>query len=62
MFRVKDMYGHTIIDSAIVHTPNASVPGKSQFPFCQPQKRMRVAARVSQAGRNLHMSPVFISL
>jgi expansin (peptidoglycan-binding protein) len=35
-FRVKDVYGHTVVDSGIVHHPNENVFGKSQFPPCNP--------------------------
>ncbi|MGE5315585.1 MAG: expansin EXLX1 family cellulose-binding protein [Acidobacteriota bacterium] len=31
-FRVTDVYGHTLTDSLIAHTPGADVPGRSQFP------------------------------
>lgn len=33
-FRVTDVYGHTLVDSGIVHRENASVPGRAQFPQC----------------------------
>ena len=33
-FRVTDIYGHVLVDSAVVHTENASVPGRGQFPLC----------------------------
>lgn len=33
-FRVTDIYGHTLVDSNVVHTANASVQGRAQFPPC----------------------------
>jgi expansin (peptidoglycan-binding protein) len=33
-FRVTDLYGHTLIDSGVVHLENADVPGGAQFPEC----------------------------
>jgi expansin (peptidoglycan-binding protein) len=34
VFRVTDVYGHTLIDSGIVHVENGDVPGSGQFPLC----------------------------
>lgn len=36
VFRVTDLFGRTIIDSAIVLAPNTNVSGKFQFPLCPP--------------------------
>jgi expansin len=33
-FRIKDIYGHTLTDSSIAHTPGGDVPGAAQFPLC----------------------------
>jgi expansin (peptidoglycan-binding protein) len=33
-FRVTDIYGHVLVDSAVVPVENASVTGKAQFPSC----------------------------
>ncbi|MBX2991559.1 MAG: hypothetical protein KF749_10390 [Bacteroidetes bacterium] len=33
-FRVTDIYGHVLVDSAIVHRENQDVPGSGQFPPC----------------------------
>ncbi|HLP15154.1 MAG TPA: expansin EXLX1 family cellulose-binding protein [Bacteroidota bacterium] len=33
-FRVKDIYGHTLVDSLVAHTPGGDVLGKGQFPEC----------------------------
>ncbi|MGO9481561.1 MAG: expansin EXLX1 family cellulose-binding protein [Candidatus Kryptoniota bacterium] len=33
-FRVTDIYGHVVIDSAIALTPGGSVSGHAQFPSC----------------------------
>lgn len=33
-FRVTDIYGHVVVDSAITHVENGTVSGKSQFPSC----------------------------
>ena len=35
-FRVTDIYGHTLVDSAIAHVENGNVQGRSQFPECNP--------------------------
>ncbi len=35
-FRVTDIYGHVLIDTAIAHRENADVPGRAQFPPCHP--------------------------
>jgi expansin (peptidoglycan-binding protein) len=35
-FRVTDMYGHVLVDTAIVHIENGNVAGRAQFPLCQP--------------------------
>jgi expansin len=35
-FRVTDLFGRTLIDSAIIHAPNMDVPGNNQFPLCTP--------------------------
>lgn len=35
-FRVTDIYGHVLIDSAIVHVENGDVQGHAQFPPCTP--------------------------
>lgn len=34
IFRVTDIYGHTLIDSSIALEPGKDVPGKAQFPTC----------------------------
>jgi hypothetical protein len=34
--RVTDIFGQMLVDSAIVHSPNARVPGTRQFPLCTP--------------------------
>lgn len=33
-FRVTDIYGHVLVDSAIAHEENGNVPGHGQFPLC----------------------------
>lgn len=33
-FRVTDLYGHSLIDSGVVHKANGDVPGAGQFPRC----------------------------
>ncbi|MBX3130147.1 MAG: hypothetical protein KF718_25745 [Polyangiaceae bacterium] len=33
-FRVTDVYGHTLVDTAIPHQEAQVVPGKAQFPAC----------------------------
>lgn len=35
-FRVTDIYGHVLVDSAITHVENGNVPGHAQFPECNP--------------------------
>lgn len=35
-FRVTDIYGHVLVDSAIVHVENGNVQGRAQFPECTP--------------------------
>lgn len=34
IFRVTDMYGHTLVDSSIALTPGGNVRGDGQFPLC----------------------------
>jgi len=34
VIRVTDLYGHTLIDSGVVHRENGDVPGGAQFPEC----------------------------
>jgi expansin (peptidoglycan-binding protein) len=33
-FRVTDIYGHTLVDSGVVHIENGNVTGQNQFPPC----------------------------
>lgn len=35
-FRVTDIYGHTLVDTGIVHIENGNVSGANQFPLCPP--------------------------
>jgi expansin len=35
-FRVTDIYGHVLLDTAIVHVENGNVTGRAQFPPCSP--------------------------
>ena len=35
-FRVTDIYGHVLVDTAIAHIENGNAPGQAQFPPCQP--------------------------
>jgi expansin (peptidoglycan-binding protein) len=36
VFRVTDIYGHVLVDSAIAHVENGNVPGHAQFNSCLP--------------------------